>query len=1005
MAKDIKFNIKLNIDGKNVVVQASQSVKQLQRNLMAAKTGSQRLGEAMLRMNQVTQAYQNISSAVGAVSGVMSTYIDKANAATMAQTKLTTIMHQRMGATEADTAAINDSVAAQTKLGIVSTTVQKSGLQQLATFASQRQTLQTLLPAMNNLLAQRKGLNATNEDAVEVANLMGKALMGNASALTRVGITLTDHQKELIKTGDEYTRASTLAQAITDNVGNMNAELAKTDAGQVKKAQMAFAGIEVAIGKAIAPFQGLMNQFAQIGFAIGGVGQLVSAFRGLATATGLATLASSMWQARAVMSTAVTNLFSAALNGAAVGATTLKFALRGLMSATIIGAAITLLSVGVEKLINYFTSGSQASDNFKKSLDNTTSSFEQQRQQALAPTLAKYQELQMKWKALKTTHEKNQFIKTNKDAFQQLGVSINGVGQAENFFVRNTKSVEDAMYARAEAAAAAALAEQEMQKALELESKVNKDHERDKRNYKNSHHTGKTGEDLATDALVDNGGIRVTSKATQADEKALRQTQQNVRSWNRRSAAAARRANKGLSPYRGNGGGGTSTGTGRGGGHTGTGNTAVDKPALKNSLDWYDQQMSALRKKIYATNNEATAESLQKQYKELEDKSKALKVKIGLEQPEQKEVKTYVETLQDKMRDAQKEMDNATTVETRVKASANVDAIQHQIDIATKGEVTISADVEPSYIVKGSEADKIQSYRNAQNKTSNVQSLLDAGIISEDEAKKRIDGINKELSKLGKGIKPVKLELETSAIDKAKENIQSLGQQWGGTGSQIGNSVVDVVNAFRNVAAASKEAKKDGDSSGKSFDAVAGYAAAGATGLAAMGSALQQIGGNGAAAKAGAVMAAIGQIVLGFATYTAESAKLGPWGWVAAVASGLGIVASTIATLKGYQGGGILDGKYSSGDKLLFRGNAGEAVINRRQQNRLLAIADGQLTPRINIPTSAKVNTTFSRPSVMSAGDLGGDVRFVIEGDKLIGVIANKSRTMAKTGKRTKIIL
>lgn len=322
-----------------------------------------------------------------------------------------------------------------------------------------------------------------------------------------------------------------------------------------------------------------------------------------------------------------------------------------------------------------------------------------------------------------------------------------------------------------------------------------------------------------------------------------------------------------------------------------------------------------------------------------------------------------------------------------------------------RGELTIEADVEPTYITKGSEADKIQSYRNAQNKASNVQSLLDAGIISEDEAKKRIDGINKELSKLGKGIKPVKLELETSAIDKAKENIQSLAQQWGGTGSQIGNSVVDVVNAFRSVAAASKEAKKQGDGTGDSFNAVAGYAAAGATGLAAMGSALQQIGGNGAAAKVGAVMAAIGQIVLGFATYTAESAKLGPWGWVAAIASGLGIVASTISTLKGYQGGGVLEGKYSSGDKLLFRGNAGEAVVNRRQQNRLLAIADGQLTPRINIPTSAKVNTAFSRPSVMSAGDIGGDVRFIIDGDKLIGVIANKSRTMAKTGKRTKIIL
>ncbi|MFW5493494.1 MAG: hypothetical protein ACOCOR_04670 [Prevotella sp.] len=42
---------------KNVVVQASQSVKELQRNLMTAKTGSQHLGEALLRFNQVARVY------------------------------------------------------------------------------------------------------------------------------------------------------------------------------------------------------------------------------------------------------------------------------------------------------------------------------------------------------------------------------------------------------------------------------------------------------------------------------------------------------------------------------------------------------------------------------------------------------------------------------------------------------------------------------------------------------------------------------------------------------------------------------------------------------------------------------------------------------------------------------------------------------------------------------------------------------------------------------------
>lgn len=205
MAKEIKFNIKLNIDGKQVVVQASESVKELQRNLMAAKTGCNRFRESMVRINQVSQAYANISNAIEALGGIMNGYIAKANAATEAQTKLSTVMRQRMGATNADTDAINKAVAAQTQLGIVSGTVQKSGLQQLATFASQRQTLETLLPAMNNLLAQQRGLKATSEDAVGVANLMGKALQGNVGALTRVGITLTDH------TGDEYTRATTLA--------------------------------------------------------------------------------------------------------------------------------------------------------------------------------------------------------------------------------------------------------------------------------------------------------------------------------------------------------------------------------------------------------------------------------------------------------------------------------------------------------------------------------------------------------------------------------------------------------------------------------------------------------------------------------------------------------------------------------------------------------------------------------------------------------------------------
>ena len=77
-----------------------------------------------------------------------------------------------------DVAAIDQLVGAQGKLGVIGGTVQRAGLQQVATFASSRQTLETLLPAMNNLIAQQKGLTAMSEDAVTIANMVGKALMG-----------------------------------------------------------------------------------------------------------------------------------------------------------------------------------------------------------------------------------------------------------------------------------------------------------------------------------------------------------------------------------------------------------------------------------------------------------------------------------------------------------------------------------------------------------------------------------------------------------------------------------------------------------------------------------------------------------------------------------------------------------------------------------------------------------------------------------------------------------
>lgn len=150
----------------------------------------------------------------------------------VAETKLATVMQQRMGATDADVQSIKELASAQQELGVIGDEVQLSGAQQIATFLNEKASLETLLPAMNNLLAQQKGLNATTQDAVTVGNLMGKVMQGQTSALTRVGITFDEAEEKVLKYGTEQERAAMLAQVITNNVGEMNAQLAQTDSGK-----------------------------------------------------------------------------------------------------------------------------------------------------------------------------------------------------------------------------------------------------------------------------------------------------------------------------------------------------------------------------------------------------------------------------------------------------------------------------------------------------------------------------------------------------------------------------------------------------------------------------------------------------------------------------------------------------------------------------------------------------------------------------------------------------
>ena len=170
-----------------------------------------------------------------------------------AETKLTEIYKTRLGVGKKAVKQTKELASALQREGVIGDEVALSGAQQLATYAKYPETIDTLLPAMEDLLVQQNGLNSTSGDAVSIANLFGKAMQGQTSALKRVGITFTKAQEKVLKYGTEEEKAAMLAQVINDNVGNMNTEMANTPLGKIQQMKNAFGDLAEGVGAALAP--------------------------------------------------------------------------------------------------------------------------------------------------------------------------------------------------------------------------------------------------------------------------------------------------------------------------------------------------------------------------------------------------------------------------------------------------------------------------------------------------------------------------------------------------------------------------------------------------------------------------------------------------------------------------------------------------------------------------------------------------------------------------------
>ena len=204
----------------------------------------------------VSNAINILSRNLGRVNALIKEYED----AISAETRLITVMKQRMNATEDMINSVRTLSGELQNSGIYSADLLMYGAQELATYVDTTDALNKLIPAMADLVAQRAGYTATSNDIISASTMIGKVMIGQVNAMTRVGYYFSEAEQKIIQYGTEAQKVAVITDVITRNVGAMNTALAQTEIGSIMQLSNQINDIRENIGGA---FVGIKREFLQ----------------------------------------------------------------------------------------------------------------------------------------------------------------------------------------------------------------------------------------------------------------------------------------------------------------------------------------------------------------------------------------------------------------------------------------------------------------------------------------------------------------------------------------------------------------------------------------------------------------------------------------------------------------------------------------------------------------------------------------------------------------------
>ena len=257
---------KLKMDTAEFIKNSKQAVKVTNGAMAKMKKSVQRFNTKVKAMSDKLKGYSlGFTAAAGAGVLAIRGWIDALADQERAEKKLENTAKRVTKATDAQIQSLKDQAAALQKVGVVGDEVTLAGQQNLLTFGLQTKAVETLTPAVLDMVTHVKGANAAQEDMVTITNLVGKVMAGKVGALSLYGVTFSAAQEEILKTGTAMEKAATLAEVLDQNYGGTNETIRETTEGALTAATNAWGDFKEQLGAAVAPavvslaniFQGL----------------------------------------------------------------------------------------------------------------------------------------------------------------------------------------------------------------------------------------------------------------------------------------------------------------------------------------------------------------------------------------------------------------------------------------------------------------------------------------------------------------------------------------------------------------------------------------------------------------------------------------------------------------------------------------------------------------------------------------------------------------------------